>query len=121
MTQTVLTKEQVLKLSNADLDILVAVHVMKLPVHPLTGLLLFREGNVFYLIPEYSTDIALALKVIEEMRNKKIYLDTRIFPDYYQVLPHLDEKNKLVERWITKHPILAEAICKAALLAVLDI
>lgn len=116
-----LTKERVLNTTGWDLDVLVAVHVLNQPVHPLIGTPMIREVKSYYLIPDYSDDMAIAMQVIEELRNRKIYLDIRVFPDYYQVLPHLDEKNKLVERWITYHPTLAEAICKAAILAVLDL
>lgn len=66
-------------------------------------------------------DILAAFEVLEKMRERKIYLDIRVWPDEYQVLPHQDENNKLIERAIVKKKSLPEAICKAAaLLAVLE-
>lgn len=72
-------------------------------------------------VPEYSTDHSAAWEVVEKMRNNKVYLDIRVWPDEYQVLPHQDENNKLIDRWIVKKQSLPEAIGKAALLAVLNL
>lgn len=69
----------------------------------------------------YSSKISAAWEVVEKMRQNKIYLDLRVWPHDYQVLPHQDENNKLVDRWIVQKESLPEAICKAALLAVLDL
>jgi len=68
-----------------------------------------------------SADISAAWEVVEKMRQNKIYLDIRVWPDEYQVLPHQDENNKLIERWIVQKSSLPEAIGKAALLAVLNL
>ncbi|AHV96139.1 BC1872 family protein [Paenibacillus sabinae] len=69
----------------------------------------------------WSKDISAAWEVVDKMRNNKIYLDVRVWPVDYQVLPHQDENNKLVDRWIVKKQSLPESICKAALLAVLNL
>lgn len=80
-----------------------------------------NEFGGFGTIPRYTEDIKAAWEVVEKMRERKIYLDIRVWPDEYQVLPHLDENNKLIERAIVKKKSLPEAICKsAALLAVLE-
>jgi len=68
-----------------------------------------------------SAGISAAWEVVEKMRQNKIYLDIRVWPDEYQVLPHQDENNKLIERWIVQKSSLPEAIGKAALLAVLNL
>ena len=72
-----------------------------------------------------STDLAAAWRVVEKMRtcmpfSERVYLDIRVYPDRYQVLPHKEENNKLLNDCIVSTPSLPEAICKAALLAVLD-
>lgn len=110
-----LTREEILALPpGRELDALVAKYVM-FPRHtsPL------EEVRVWS--PRYSTDILSAWAVVDKMRQNKIYLDIRVWPDEYQVLPHQDENNKLIDRWIVKKPSLPEAIGKAALLAVFNL
>lgn len=123
-----LTRENILAMSNwRQLDALVAEKVMGLDMVEDTLPQLPKyyrpeyERTIFTDVPLYSTEISAALEVLEKMRNNKIYLDIRIWPDEYQVLPHQDENNKLIERWIVQRPSLPEAICKAALLAVLNL
>lgn len=77
----------------------------------------YPDSTKLIPLPNYSTDISAALEVVEKMRKNKIYLDIRVWPEEYQVLPHQDEHNKLIEHCIVKSPSLPEAICKAALLA----
>lgn len=79
------------------------------------------EERAWLDCPRFGEDISAALKVIEKMRENKVYLDIRVWPDEYQVLPHQDENNKLIDRWIVKRPSLPEAIGKAALLAALNL
>ncbi|MNJ53291.1 hypothetical protein D3C77_486750 [compost metagenome] len=75
----------------------------------------------YFVNRKWSTDISASWEVVEKLRERKIYLDIRVWPDEYQVLPHLDENNKLIERAIVKKKSLPEAICKsAALLVVLE-
>ncbi|MEK4193259.1 hypothetical protein [Paenibacillus sp. FSL L8-0323] len=82
------------------------------------------DGDIVDWQPAYfspSTNMSAAWEVVEKMRQNKIYMDIRVWPDEYQVLPHQDENNKLIDRWIVRSPSLPEAICKAALLAVLNL
>ncbi|WP_028609218.1 BC1872 family protein [Paenibacillus harenae] len=100
-----LTREKVLAMKpGRELDALVAERVM--------GIILPNIHNANF----YSTDIDAAWELVEKMRDNKIYLDIRVWPDEYQVLPHENENNKLVYEWIVKRKSLTEAICKAALL-----
>ena len=119
-----LTREQIMNMPEGrELDTLVAQHIMELTIVP-DGL---KYSPRYYLpeyketyhreVPNYSTNISAALEVVEKMRKNKIYLDIRVWPEEYQVLPHQDEHNKLIEHCIVKSPSLPEAICKAALLA----
>lgn len=110
-----LTREEIQGLPpGRELDALIAKYVMfPRHTHPLEEI----QG----WCQKYSTEIKAAWEVVEKMRDNKIYLDIRVWPDEYQVLPHLDENNKLIDRWIVKKPRLPEAIGKAALLAVLKL
>lgn len=76
-----------------------------------------RDGFVSSQFHQFSVDISAAWEVVEKMRERKIYLDIRVWPDEYQVLPHLDENNKLIERAVVRKKRLPEAVCIAALLA----
>lgn len=124
------TREQILSMPvGCELDALVAEVALELKVRMLNEV----TDNAFKLqydrkvidvgegrygcLARYSTDISAALEVVEKMRKNKIYLDIRVWPEEYQVLPHQDEHNKLIEHCIVKSPSLPEAICKAALLA----
>ncbi|XEC97024.1 hypothetical protein AB6A23_11065 [Paenibacillus tarimensis] len=64
-----------------------------------------------------STDIAAAFEVMEELQSSHLYIDVRTCADFYEVW---------ITRWDTKkqtetiaYPKLPEAICKAALIAIL--
>ncbi len=106
-----MTREEILAMEpGRELDKLVFKFVIggRIPEPPLRA-----------RIMNFSTEISAAFEVINKMREKKIYLDIRVWPNEYQVLPHQDENNKLIERWIVKSLSLPEAICKAALLAIL--
>lgn len=106
-----MTREEILAMDpGRELNIVVAENVFELQ-----GLHLMNE-----FLPDYSGSISAAWEVVEKMRTNKIYLDIRVWPDEYQVLPHQDENNKLIDRWIVKSPSLPESICKAALLSVLE-
>lgn len=124
-----MTREEILDMSADQLAEATAVHVMGWKWCEPTRIgnavssgywwSLSLEEPVFDWNP--GEDILAAFEVLEKMRERKIYLDIRVWPDEYQVLPHLDENNKLIERAIVKNKSLPEAICKsAALLAVLE-
>lgn len=72
--------------------------------------------HAFLTIPEYSTNLTAAWKIVEELQSRHFYVDIRTCSDFYEV-------------WITKHesgdttstfahPRLPFAICKAALAAI---
>lgn len=124
-----LTREEILAMEpGRKLDALIKEYIFKVD---LSGFEWARVGNSMFKntddavtwidIPNYSLNISAAWEVVEKMRQNKIYLDIRVWPDEYQVLPHQDENNKLIDRWIVKRSSLPEAICKAALLAVLNL
>lgn len=125
MTQTALTREQVLKASGAELDVMVAVHIFKEPVAPLYLPMVMRD-KTYYFIPEYSTDISAAWEVTEHMRKTHwSTLDSGLkVINRPEVKPFICSFGKYgipgtsVYAEADKAP---EAICKAALLAVLDI
>lgn len=124
-----LTREEIMAMSLEDVDNLIAEKVMMWEFikptfsgnYPEPGYWWnSHEGKPeFYFSP--SSEISVALRVIEKMRQNKIYLDIRVWPNEYQVLPHQDENNNLIDRWIVKRSSLPEAIGKAALLAVLNL
>lgn len=118
-----MTRKEILAMKpGKELDTLVSEKVMTFKIEsPSAEQCNIWDGReVRYFEP--STDISAAWEVVEKMRMRtnKIYLDIRIWPDEYQMLPHQDENNKLIDRWIVKSTSLPEAICKAALLAVLE-
>ncbi|MTH32978.1 hypothetical protein GL282_09765 [Veillonella dispar] len=126
-------REEILALEpGIELDKLVAVQVMgweirqeDLPDHQSYREYYYRNGekyeNVDY--PDHwqpSKYNDAAWEVVEKMRTNKIYLDIRVWPDEYQVLPHRDKNNECIDRCVVRYQSLPEAICKAALLAVLE-
>jgi len=126
------TREQILAMDAEQLAEATAIHVMgwkdgfQLQIDSDMGICERLRHNEFLGAAIWekwnpAEDIAAAWEVVEKMRANKVYLDVRIWPDEYQVLPHKDENNKLVDGWIVKRRSLPEAICKAALLAVLDL
>lgn len=123
-----LTREEILaKKTGKELNELVMKLVFKMTKKPEGASFTWVhevDGDIVDWQPAYfspSTNISAAWEVVEKMRQNKIYLDIRVWPDEYQVLPHQDENNKLIDRWIVRSPSLPEAICKAALLAVLNL
>jgi len=113
-------REEILALEpGRDLDAHVALIVMGFKE-------ITKVGNHYFTDPidttlkSYSTDISAAWDVVEKMRTNKIYLDIRVWPDEYQVLPHRDENNEVIHRCVVRNQSLPAAICKAALLTVLD-
>jgi len=72
-------------------------------------------------IKEWSTDISAAWEVVETLQVSHIYTDIRTCADFYEVwitAPPFREEIQKTET--VASPKLPEAICKAALLAVLE-
>lgn len=116
MTQTALTREQVMKASGAVLDVMVAVHILKEPVAPLYLPMIMRDKR-YYFIPEYSTDISAAWEVeerVDQLSNRQ----GPLLRAYY-----MTELSLIVGSTFGFNlaHASAEARCKAALLAVLDL
>lgn len=107
-----LTREEIQGLlPGRELDELIAEQVM--------GWVSFRIGH---LIPNYSTDISAAWEVVENIMSMN--LDVRIYcvsmkiNNLFDCVIHEGDNNKVV---VSMQPSLPEAICKAALLAVLNL
>ncbi|WFB57488.1 hypothetical protein [Paenibacillus sp. BR1-192] len=69
----------------------------------------------------YSSDISAAWEVVEKLRESHLYTDIRTCADFYEVwvqIPPFQEEH--VQTETIAHPRLPYAICKAALLAVLE-
>ncbi|SLJ98298.1 MULTISPECIES: BC1872 family protein [unclassified Paenibacillus] len=116
MTQTTLTREQVLAMEpGTDLNILVAVHVLHQPVHPLIGSPMIRLGKNYYFIPEYSGQIEDAWDVEEALKDVRVR--TRYTNRLLRII--LAEKGEC-DQYDLMHAT-PEQRCKAALLAVLDL
>lgn len=73
--------------------------------------------KVGYLIQNYSTDIAAAWEVVEKLKEKGISIYVKAFLDTYCVEAHSvgSSINKILA------DTAPEAICKAALLAILEV
>lgn len=114
MTQTALTREQVLKATGTVLDVMVAVHIFKEPVAPLYLPMILRDKR-YCFIPDYSTDISDAWEVGEW------FAETGIRGRYAKRLKEviLADKGEC-STFDMVHASPADR-CKAALLAVLDL
>ncbi|MFD2703838.1 hypothetical protein ACFSVM_25745 [Paenibacillus shunpengii] len=119
MSKRVITDEDILNLSpGRDLDAQIALRVMGFKEITIVGTYYFTDP-IDTQLKSYSTDIKAAWEVVEKLRKQKIYLDIRVWPNEYQVLPHYDENNKLKPELVVKLRSLPEAICKAAFLSVI--
>jgi hypothetical protein len=113
-----LTREQVLNTSGFDLDVMVAVHIFNEPVHPLSGSFMIREGKSYYFIPRYSDETSASWQVLDWLVDK--YEDATLsYP--WNVSADYDPMRETTWKIHAEGKSAPEAICKAALLAVLDI
>ncbi|MFD1176885.1 hypothetical protein ACFQ3W_11315, partial [Paenibacillus puldeungensis] len=71
------------------------------------------------IIPLYSSDISAAWEVVEKLQESQLYTDVRTCLDFYEVWVTVHEDDNQTETVVC--PKLPEAICKAALLAVLEV
>ncbi|MNI36911.1 hypothetical protein D3C73_909790 [compost metagenome] len=71
-----------------------------------------------YIIDHYSTDISAAWEVVEKLQESHLYTDIRTCADFYEVWITIHREGNQTETFAS--PKLPEAICKAALLAVLE-
>ncbi|WP_340389520.1 hypothetical protein [Paenibacillus sp. FSL E2-0151] len=115
MTQTALTREQVLMAKPGDhLDLLVAINVMGFePSNQRSGWV--RIGALATYPKRYSTDISAAWEVL----NKMIYFGMEVNVGFYEKWDCALDYNGT--NWCEQAETAPEAICKAALLAVLDL
>ncbi|MBY0205283.1 BC1872 family protein [Paenibacillus cucumis (ex Kampfer et al. 2016)] len=115
MTQTALTREQVPELKKGrELDSHVALIVMGVKEVTIVGKYHFID-SLDTPLPNYSTDISAAWDVL----NKMIYFGMEVNVGFYEKWDcALDYRGT---NWCEQAETAPEAICKAALLAVLDI
>lgn len=116
-----MTREEILAMKpDRELDLLVIEKVMGLVkdesywISPRNNVCHLIKGGVF----DPSTDISAAWEVLEEMKTKGIHLCIQPHADFFQVIPY-KESGDMFDCVV--HSLSApEAICKAALLAVME-
>lgn len=118
MTQTALTREQVLAMEpGRELDSHVALAVMGIEQVTIVGKYRFID-SLDTPLPNYSTDISAAWEVVEKMSRGKVdrsFVLEFHFERYYAAFGQVPFKTDVLFEFAP------EAITKAALLAVLDI
>lgn len=77
-----------------------------------------NEFGGFGTIPRYTQDLSAAWEVVEKLKESHLYTDIRTCADFYEVW--ITDHATGNESETYAHPRLPEAICKAALLAVMD-
>lgn len=77
------------------------------PLYPPRGTI-----KPWYFCKKWSTDISAAWEVLEHIRSKGICFDIVTFEDFYEVFRG--------EERLASVPSITEAICKAAILAVME-
>lgn len=117
-----MTREEVLKLQWRQLDAAIEENIfgnkVKWVEDELTDLYPI-SGEYAYIVDHYSDDILAAWEVVEKLRESHLYVDIRTCVDFYEVWITLHEDGYQTETVSSSK--LPEAICKAALLAVLDL
>lgn len=120
MTQTALTREQVMKASGAVLDVMVAVHILKEPVVPLHGEMMIMKDKSYHFIPNYSGNIFEAWKAVSVMEHDEAMQEDYAIELHNVLGLMLHEPTTLENVYQIAHAT-PEQRCKAALLAVLDL
>lgn len=118
-----MTRDEILKMgAGREMDALVAEKVMGWSVEEATGYWLDDEQYIAYSSPlDFSTSIDDAWKVVEKMQDIDLYI--LIADGYHHVGWHIELCNKFGETLanIRDCETVSLAICRAALLVVMDI
>jgi hypothetical protein len=104
-------------MAGREMDRLVADKLMSLNLVNLNGHVMNFTGRLYYEIPNYSTDISAAWEVVERYKEK------------FNICTYMKDEEGFEDGWIVKFgesgvmgiEAAPEAICKAALLAVMEL
>ncbi|GAB7057397.1 hypothetical protein JCM16163A_41460 [Paenibacillus sp. YK5] len=120
-----LSREEILAMpSGRELDVLVAEKVMRGTAHTyvfnnktINGMMVpIENGTRISRIPHYSTDISAAWEVVEKMKRNDWVFVINSISEEWTALFYLD---RIHEHEVTCNSA-PEAICKAALLAIMN-